>query len=186
MACGASLVPQLKEPIWYRRVPFDSWVGKIPWRRDRLPTPVFWGFPGGLDGKKSACNAGDLGSIPGLGWTLAGRAWQLTPVFLPGESPWTEGPGGLQAMRSQRDRHDWAVKHSTVVEKIPWRRERLPTPVFWPGEFHGLYGPWDCKQLDTTKQLSLSQWLVILVRLFNTFESYFPTHKIWIITLTLW
>ena len=27
------------------------------------------------------------------------------------------------------------------VGKIPWRRERLPTPVFWPGEFHELYGP---------------------------------------------
>ena len=25
------------------------------------------------------------------------------------------------------------------VGKIPWRRERLPTPVFWPREFHGLY-----------------------------------------------
>ena len=25
------------------------------------------------------------------------------------------------------------------VGKIPWRRERLPTPLFWPGEFHGLY-----------------------------------------------
>ena len=25
------------------------------------------------------------------------------------------------------------------VGKIPWRRERLLTPVFWPGEFHGLY-----------------------------------------------
>ena len=23
--------------------------------------------------------------------------------------------------------------------RSPWRRERLPTPVFWPGEFHGLY-----------------------------------------------
>ena len=29
----------------------------------------------------------------------------------------------------------------TWVGKIPWRRERLPTPVFWPGEFHGLYSP---------------------------------------------
>ena len=28
------------------------------------------------------------------------------------------------------------------VGKIPWRRERLPTPVFWPREFHGLYSPW--------------------------------------------
>ena len=36
-------------------------------RRDRLPTPVFLGFPGGSAGKESACNVGDLGSIPGLG-----------------------------------------------------------------------------------------------------------------------
>ena len=44
-----------------------SWVRKICWRRDRLPTSVFLGFPGGLAGKESTCNAGDLGSIPGLG-----------------------------------------------------------------------------------------------------------------------
>ena len=36
-------------------------------RRDRLPSPVFLGFPCGSAGKESTCNAGDLGSIPGLG-----------------------------------------------------------------------------------------------------------------------
>ena len=36
-----------------------------------------------------------------------------------------------------------------------WRRQRLPTPVFWPGEFHGLYSPWGRKELDTTERLSL-------------------------------
>ena len=41
--------------------------GKICWRRERLPTPVFLGFPCGSAGKASACNAGDLGWIPGLG-----------------------------------------------------------------------------------------------------------------------
>ena len=47
---------------------FDSWVGKICWRRDRLRTPEFLGFPGGSDGKESACNAGDpAGLIPRLG-----------------------------------------------------------------------------------------------------------------------
>ena len=46
---------------------FDSWVEKICWRRDRLPTPVFLGFPCGSDGKESACSAGDLSLIPGLG-----------------------------------------------------------------------------------------------------------------------
>ena len=45
----------------------DSWVRKIPCRRDRLPTLVFLGFPGGSAGKESTCNAGDLGLIPGLG-----------------------------------------------------------------------------------------------------------------------
>ena len=38
---------------------------------------------------------------------------------------------------------------------MPWRRERLPTPVFWPGEFHGLYSPWGHKESDTTERLSL-------------------------------
>ena len=41
-------------------------------------------FPGGLDGKASAYNVGDLGSIPGkIPWR---RKWQPTPVFLPGKS----------------------------------------------------------------------------------------------------
>jgi len=43
---------------------FSSWVGKICWRRDRLPIPVFFGFPCGSAGKESACNAENLGSIP--------------------------------------------------------------------------------------------------------------------------
>ena len=46
-------------------------------------------FTGSSAGKQSACNAGDPGSISGLG-------------------------------------------------RFPWRREQLPTPVFWPGESHGL------------------------------------------------
>ena len=48
-----------------RRHGFSSWVRKIPWRRDWLPTPVL-GFPSGSDGKESACSAGDLGSVLGL------------------------------------------------------------------------------------------------------------------------
>ena len=48
-------------------VQFNSWAGKIRWRRDRLPTPVFLGFPGGSAGKESASSVGDLGLIPRLG-----------------------------------------------------------------------------------------------------------------------
>ena len=42
------------------------------------------------------------------------------------------------------------------VGKMPWRRERLLTSVFWPGEFHGLYSPLGCKGLDMSELLSLS------------------------------
>ena len=48
-----------------RRPRFDSWVGKIPWRRDRLPTPVFFGFPCGSASKESSSNAGNPDWIPG-------------------------------------------------------------------------------------------------------------------------
>ena len=41
------------------------------------------------------------------------------------------------------------------VGKIPWRRETLPTPVIWPGEFHGLYSPWGRTKSDSTERLSL-------------------------------
>ena len=40
------------------------------------------------------------------------------------------------------DLHDPPAICETWIGKVPWRRERLPTPVFWPGEFHGLYSPW--------------------------------------------
>ena len=42
-----------------------------------------------------------------------------------------------------------------MIGKIPWRRERLSIPVFWPGELHGLCSPWGCKESDTIEQLSL-------------------------------
>ena len=45
----------------------------MPGRRDRIPTPVFLGFPGGSDSRESTCNAGDLGSIPGLESSPGGR-----------------------------------------------------------------------------------------------------------------
>ena len=45
---------------------------------------------------------------------------------------------------------------ASLVAQLVKIRERLPTPVFWPGEFHGLYSPWACKESDTTERLSLS------------------------------
>ena len=61
-----------------RRPQFDFWVSKTCWRRDRLPIPVFLGFPCGSAGKESTCNVGDLGLIPGLGRSLGeGKGYPL-------------------------------------------------------------------------------------------------------------
>ena len=61
----------------------DSW-GRIELdtteRLNWIELKPIWDFPGGSDGKVSTCNAGDLSSIP-----ESGRAWQPTPLFLPGE-----------------------------------------------------------------------------------------------------
>ena len=90
----------------FKRGGFSPWVEKIPWRRDRLPTPVFMDFPDGSDGKESACNAGDLGSIPGSGRSPRGGHGNPFQYSCLENPPWTEKPGGLQPMGSQRVRHD--------------------------------------------------------------------------------
>ena len=63
------------------------------------------GFPGGSEGKESACSAGDLGFIPGWGRSPGGGSGNQSSV-LAREVPWTEEPGGLQSTGSQRVGHD--------------------------------------------------------------------------------
>ena len=81
-------------------VPQVSSSGKI-----NMQILLFLSFPAGSDGKESACNVGDLGSIPGSGRSpgegndnpLSILAWRI---------PWTEEPSGLQSMGSQSVGHD--------------------------------------------------------------------------------
>ena len=78
----------------------------------------------------------------------------------------------LQYYSSNRDKSDHIYLSCRTpmfnprFEKIPWRREWLPTPVFLPGEFHGqrslaCYGSWGRKELDTTEWLTLSLLIAI-------------------------
>ena len=104
------------------------------------------GFPHSSVGKESTCSAGDPGSIPRLGRSPGEGVGY--PVQYSYASLWLSwyricpqcGRPGLDP---------W-------VGKIPCRRERLPTPVFWPGEFHGFCSPWGRKELDTTEQITFS------------------------------
>ena len=62
----ATLIAQLvKNPPAMQETPVQFLGWEDPLEKDRLPTPVFLGFPCGSAGKESTCNAGDLGSIPG-------------------------------------------------------------------------------------------------------------------------
>ena len=81
----------------------DSCVRKIPWRRDRLNTLVFFGFPGGSDSKESACSVEDLGSVPGSVRSLE-KVMATHSSILTWRIPWTEEPGGPHSVGSQRVR----------------------------------------------------------------------------------
>ena len=77
------------------------WHLPVVWMPFQGLTNTIMSFPGGSDGKESACNAGDLGSIPGLRRSPGGGhgnssilAWRI---------PWTEQPGGLQSMGSHKE-----------------------------------------------------------------------------------
>ena len=65
------------------------------------------GFPGGSDGKQSACNAGDPGLIPGSGRSPGEKEWTPTPVYLPGKS---------HGQRSLAGYSPWGHKESDMTE----------------------------------------------------------------------
>ena len=69
-----------------------------------LQYPYDLGFPGGSDGKESACNVGDLDSIPGLEDPLE-KGMATYYSILAWRIPWTEEPGRLQSTELQRLRH---------------------------------------------------------------------------------
>ena len=78
-----------KDSLQCRRPQFDSWVGKIPWRRDRIPTPVFMDFPGGSDRKRICLQFGRPGLDPWV-WKIHWRRRENShgQRRLAGYSPW--------------------------------------------------------------------------------------------------
>src|SRR5574337_334748 len=67
---------------------------------------------------------------------------------------WSRGfPDGSAGKGSSTMQETWV---RSLGWEDPWRRKRLPTPVFWPGEFHGLYSLRGRRESDTTERLSLS------------------------------
>ena len=88
-------------------------------------------FPSSSAGKESACNSGDPGSTPGLGRSAEegiGYPFQYSLASLVAQLL------GIHLQYRRAAFNPW-------VGKIPWKRERQTTPVFSPGELHGLYSP---------------------------------------------
>ena len=117
---------------------FDPWVGKIPWRMEWLPTPVFW--PGEFHGLYSPWGHKESDMTEWLSFSLVAQMVKNLPAML-------------------------EISVRSLGQEDSWRREWQPTPVFLPGKSHGQrslagYSLWGYKELDTTNHLTL-HWKVI-------------------------
>ena len=114
----------------------------------------YQGLPYSSVGKESACSTGDPSLIPRSGRS-AGEG-----IGYPLQYSWASLVAQLvKNLPAMQETWVWSW-----VRKIPWRRERIPIPVFWPGEFHRLYSPRGhiVSHGDTTERLSLlakQMWL---------------------------
>ena len=104
-----------------------------------------------VDLQESTCNAGDPGSIPGLGRSPGEGI--VYPLQYSWASLVVQTVKNPPAMRKRPRFNPW-------VGKIPWRRAWLPTPVSLPGESPLVgYSPWGHKELDMTERLNKGgQW----------------------------
>ena len=133
---------------------WETWVRSLDcedtWRKKWQPTPVF--LPGESHGQRSLVGGSPWGhEEPDTPEWLSAAC---VPVKLRKAGPvfWFFAWWLSWQRICLQCRRPW---FNSWLGNIPWKRERLPTPVFWPGEFHGLYSPWGLKESDTTEWLSL-------------------------------
>ena len=152
---------------------FDLWFRKIPWRRQWPPTSGF------LPGKSLWTEEpGGLQSMGLQRHNLVIKQWQqctythwyahtnihiYTYIYIYGLPLW---------LSWWRIHLQWGRPgFNSWLGKSPWRRERPPTAVFWPGEVHGLYSQWGCKESDKTEWLSHHICICIAESLCCTIET---------------
>ena len=103
-------------------------------------------YPDSSVGKESACNAGDPGSIPGSGRSAGEGICYPLQYF----------GASLMAHLVKNPPAMWETWVQSLGWEDPLKKGKATHPIFWPGEFHGLYSPWHRKESDTTERLSLS------------------------------
>ena len=117
---------------------FDSWVRTIHWRRDRLYTPVFLGFPCDSAGKEYTCNVGDLVSIPALGRSPGeGKSYPLQYSGLENSMDYTVH-GVTKSRTRLSDFHTFTIRyqehHQDLTGFLPahWGYWLHPPNIFFP------------------------------------------------------
>ena len=103
------------------------------------------GFPDSSVGKESACNAGDLGLIPGSGRSTG------EGIGYPLQYSWASLVAQLVKILPAM----WETWVQSLGWEDPLEKGKATTPISWTGEFHGLYSLWGHKESDTTERLSL-------------------------------
>ena len=102
----ASLVAQMIKNLQCRRLMFNLWVRKIPWKGNGYPLQYSWGFPGGSDGKDSAYKAGGLGLIP------ASVIFPIHSSILAWWIPWIEEPDKLHTVHEVIKSQTWRMTNT--------------------------------------------------------------------------
>ena len=94
-----TVLPFLSKDLWM----LDDGIWILPWNHylEFVCLVLVKFFPGGSE-ERICLQGGSPGFSPWVGKIPWRRTWQPTPVFLPRESPWTEEPGRLQSMESQK------------------------------------------------------------------------------------
>ena len=116
-------------------------LGRFPWKRERLPTPVFW--PGEFHG---------LCSLWGHKESDVTFTFQQKSTAL-GLRWWSSDFHWKSFHWKNLSSNAGDVGLIPGLGRFPWKREMLPTSVCWPEKFHGLYSPWGHKELDKTYSL---------------------------------
>ena len=177
----AFLVAQLvKNPPAMRETPVWFLDREDPLEKDRLLTPVLLGFPGGSDGKESACNAGDLDSILGLGWSPGGGHGN------PLQYSCLENPHGQRSLAScnpwgckELDRtkwlstaQHWNANHNTwmcicVSSRMSFQHRKYTIEVMSALKEGKIWnGPFDRRQKDGIKEakfINLTEKILLIL-----------------------
>ena len=172
----------------------ETWVGKSPWRRKRLPTPVF--LPGESHRQRSLAGYSLWGCKVGHNRaTSTNYSTLVDQTCLLMSSKWKKvfryfkcGQIFSCTLKSQLLLPWWLREQRVCLHcgrpgsdpwtrKIPWRRKCQPTPAFSAGKSHGWrslagYSPWGRKESDTTERLHFLSLLVSCLAKYSKSPTY--------------